>query len=47
MTNRWGTSSCTPNPEKTVNTKETEEKLKKMMADRLAQDNLFNRNPTK
>ena len=34
MMDRWGKGTCVPNPEKTANTRETEEKLKKLMAER-------------
>lgn len=34
MMDRWGKGTCVPNPEKTANTRETEDKLKKLMAER-------------
>jgi hypothetical protein len=34
MMDRWGKGTCVPNPEKTANTRETEDKLKKLIAER-------------
>jgi hypothetical protein len=34
MMDRWGKGTCVPNPDKTANTRETEDKLKKLMAER-------------
>lgn len=44
MTDRWGKGSCVPNPEKTANTRETEDKLKKLMAERDKLDTLLQGN---
>lgn len=44
MTDRWGKGSCVPNPEKTANTRETEDKLKKLMAERDRMDTMLCRN---
>jgi len=44
MTDRWGKGSCVPNPEKTANTRETEDKLKKLMAERDQLDTMLCRN---
>ena len=41
MMDRWGKGSCVPNPEKTANTRETEDKLKKLMAERDRLDTLL------
>lgn len=44
MTDRWGKGTCVPNPEKTANTRETEDKLKKLMAERDKLDNVLHGN---
>ena len=44
MTDRWGKGNCVPNPEKTANTRETEDKLKKLMAERDKLDTLLQGN---
>lgn len=44
MTDRWGKGSCVPNPEKTANTRETEDKLKKLMAERDRMDTMLQGN---
>jgi len=44
MTDRWGKGSCVPNPEKTANMRETEDKLKKLMAERDQLDTMLCRN---
>jgi hypothetical protein len=44
MTDRWGKGSCVPNPEKTANTRETEDKLKKLIAERDKLDTLLQGN---
>lgn len=42
MMDRWGKGTCVPNPEKTANTRETEDKLKKLMAERDRLDAMLN-----
>ena len=44
MMDRWGKGSCTPNPEKTANSRETEDKLKKLIAERDRQDSYLQSN---
>jgi len=45
--NRWGTGSCSSYTPKTQESKEMEDKLKKMMADRAKQDTMWLEQPQK